>query len=114
MNDTTEPELTPEEQEAQARAAAETVEPWWDFLVVLPLAPEERTGSGLYLPTADNEQPVRAHVVRAGPEAKFALRGDVVLLQKYQGILYDLDGYEVMVIREPAVCGRVGRAEWAG
>lgn len=94
-----------EVSEAGRRSTAETIVPWHNFVVVLPLAPEQVSDGGIIMPTLEQQQPALAEVIVCGPECKFAVPGMIVLMQKYQGILYEFERQEVMLIREDALVG---------
>ena len=92
------------------------LKPLDDRVVVQPLAAEEKTAGGLYLPDAAKEKPQRGTVIAIGPgklldngtrgEMGVAL-GDAVIYGKYSGSDIEVDGQEIKILRETDVLAKV-------
>lgn len=87
--------------------AASKVEPFGEWCVVLPFVASSVSDAGLHLVTASSEMPAKAEVVGVGPDVRHIEPGMTVLMKKYQGLLYDVDGEEVMLIHQGAIIGQV-------
>ena len=84
--------------------------PLGDRVVVEPLAGEERTDSGLFIPETAKEKPQQGTVIAVGPGSRkeeTAERipmdvkvGDVVLFAKYGGTEFKIDGKELKILKE--------------
>jgi chaperonin GroES len=86
-----------------------SIKPLADRVVILPVAEEVKTASGLVLPENVKEKPQTGEVVAVGagrvldsgtriePEVKV---GDKVIFSKYSGDEVKLDGVEYKVIEE--------------
>ncbi len=90
------------------------IKPLGDRLVVKPMAQEEKTASGLYLPDTAQEKPMRAEVLAVGPGKvlengtiqKMEVKvGDKILFGKYAGTEIKLDGEDVVIMQEREVLG---------
>ncbi len=89
-----------------------TLKPLHDRLIVRPAAPEEVTKGGIILPDTAKEKPVQGEVLAAGP-GKYdetgkltpigVKVGDNVLYGKYSGTEIQLDGEDVLIMRESDV-----------
>ena len=88
-----------------------TIKPLFDKIVVKALEAEEKTASGLYLPTSAQEKPQVAEVVAVGPgglidgkEVKMEVKvGDHILYSKYSGSEFKLDDLNVTIIKQADV-----------
>jgi len=86
--------------------------PLYDRIVVKRKEAMERTASGLYIPDTAKEKPMYAEVVAVG-EGKYAddgkrikpevKKGDTVLITKYAGNEFKIDGVEYSVLREDEI-----------
>ena len=85
-----------------------------DRIVVQPKQAEERTASGIYLPESAKEKPQTGTVIAAGPgkltddgnRAAMSVKiGDTVLYGKYSGTEVEVDGDELMIMRESELLG---------
>jgi len=79
---------------------SETVQPLGSRVLVLVLAQENRTPSGLVIPDTAKEKPQRGEVVAVGDDAeaiKVAI-GDRVLFPKYTGTEIRLDDRDHLII----------------
>jgi chaperonin GroES len=78
------------------------IKPLGDRVVIKRLEAEEKTKSGIVLPTQAKEQPQMAEVVAVGPgtdEVKMEVKAkDTVIFSKYAGteIKYDGDEYTIL------------------
>lgn len=85
------------------------LKPLADRVVVKPSAAEEKTKSGLYIPDTAKEKPQQGEIVAVGP-GKVADSGttipmqvkvgDKVLYGKYSGTEVQVDGHELLIMRE--------------
>ena len=94
---------------------AASIKPLGDRVVVQPQEAETQTASGLYIPDTAKEKPMRGTVLAVGPGktengthvAMTVSEGDVVLYGKYAGTELQLDGEDVLVMRESDILGIV-------
>lgn len=85
------------------------IKPLGDHVVILPLAEEVKTKSGIVLPENAKEKPQQGEVIAVGsgrvldsgqrvaPEVK---AGDVVVFSKYSGDELKIDGKEYKIVEE--------------
>ncbi len=93
-----------------------SITPLGDRVVVQPQAAEEKTQSGLYIPDTAKEKPQRGTVLAVGAGkvengTKIDMtvkKGDTVLYGKYAGTEVQLDGEDVMIMRESDILGVIG------
>ena len=84
------------------------IRPLADRVVIKKLEAEEKTASGIVLPTAAKEQPQMAEVIEVGPggivdgkEITMELKvGDKVIFQKYAGTEVKIEGNEYTILRQ--------------
>jgi chaperonin GroES len=85
------------------------LQPLGDRLVVKPIAKEEVTKGGIYLPDTAKEKPQEGEIVAAGPgrmtdEGKrIAMEvkvGDRVIYSKYGGSEIKIDDVDMIILRE--------------
>jgi len=84
------------------------IRPLFDKVVIEPIEAEERTKSGIILPTAAQEKQQMAQVIAVGPggvvDGKDVVmqvkKGDKILYSKYSGSEFKIDGKEVTIIRQ--------------
>ena len=84
------------------------LKPLFDRVVIEALDSEEKTKSGIVLPSAAQEKPQMAKVIAVGPggvidgkEVKMQLKvGDVILYAKYSGSEFKIDGKDVTILRQ--------------
>lgn len=90
------------------------LKPLGDRVVVEPLAQNERTASGLYIPETAKEKPQQGTVLAVGPGARNedgdripmeVAVGDVVLFAKYAGTDVKVNGVEVKILKETDILG---------
>jgi len=92
-----------------------SIKPLGDRVVVKPLPAEEKTASGLFIPDTAKEKPQRGTVVAVGPGKvengtkvdMTVVDGDTVLYGKYSGTEINLDGDDVLIMRESDILGVV-------
>ena len=93
------------------------VKPLEDRVLVKPIEAETQTASGLYLPEASKERPVRGTVVAVGPGKRLdngkvadmsVKKGDTVVYGKYAGTEVEIKGAEHLILRESELLGIVG------
>jgi chaperonin GroES len=85
------------------------INPLDDRVVVEPLERDEKTAGGIFLPETAKEKPQQGKIVALGPgkvldsgeRAEMNVKkGDVVLFAKYSGTEIEVDGKEVLIMRE--------------
>ncbi|AOT69936.1 co-chaperone GroES [Geosporobacter ferrireducens] len=84
------------------------VKPLGDRVVIKKLEAEEKTKSGIVLPSQAKEQPQMAEVVAVGPggvvdgkEVKMEVKaGDKVIFSKYAGTEIKYDGIEYTILKQ--------------
>jgi len=92
-----------------------TIQPIGDRVVVKPQQAEEVTAGGLFIPDTAKEKPMRGTVVAVGPgktengtHVEMTVKaGDTVLYGKYAGTELQLDGDDVLIMRESDILGIV-------
>ncbi len=81
-----------------------SIKPLADRVLVLPMAAETKTASGIIIPDTAKEKPQKGTVVAVGPgtkDEKMTLKvGDDVLYGKYSGTELKLDGNDYLIMRE--------------
>ena len=79
---------------------SETIQPLGSRVLVLVLAQENRTASGLVIPDTAKEKPQRGEVVAVGDDADVikVVVGDRVLFPKYTGAEVKLDDRDHLII----------------
>ena len=93
------------------------LKPLGDRLIVKPIDEEETTASGIVLPDTAKEKPQKGKVVAVG-DGKVnedtgkrtpldVSEGDEVLYSKYGGTEINVDGEELLVLRESDVLAKV-------
>lgn len=80
------------------------IKPLADRVVVQAAAAEEKTASGIYIPDTAKEKPQKGTVVAVGTgkkdEPMTVKVGDTVLYGKYSGTEINVDGTDVLIMRE--------------
>jgi chaperonin GroES len=84
------------------------LKPLGDRVVIKQLEAEEKTKSGIVLPTGAKEKPQEAEVVAVGPggvidgkEIKMEVKvGDKVIYSKYSGTEVKLDKEEYIIVKQ--------------
>lgn len=81
-----------------------SITPLHDRVIVRPAAAETKTAGGIIIPDTAKEKPQRGVVVAAGPGKKdepiTVKAGDSVLYSKYAGTEINVDGEELIIMRE--------------
>jgi chaperonin GroES len=91
---------------ANEKKAAQTVNvtPLHDRVIVKPAKAEEKTAGGIIIPDTAKEKPQRGTVIAAGPGKKdepvTVKIGDTVLYGKYSGTEIQLEGEDLLIMRE--------------
>jgi chaperonin GroES len=90
------------------------VKPLEDRILIKPIEAESKTASGIYLPEAAKEKPVRGKVVSTGPgklldngkRAQLSVKnGDTVVYGKYAGTEVEIKGDKHLIMRETELLG---------
>lgn len=80
------------------------IQPLHDRVIVRPAEAETKTAGGIIIPDTAKEKPQRGTVIAAGPgkkdEPMTVKPGDVVLYSKYAGTEINVDGEDVLIMRE--------------
>jgi len=85
------------------------IEPLDDRVVVKPLEEEGKTAGGIFLPETAKEKPQQGEIIAVGPgkvlesgeRAPLSVKkGDRVLFAKYGGTEVEVDGEELLIMRE--------------
>ena len=80
------------------------VTPLADRVLVEPAAAEEKTASGIIIPDTAKEKPQKGKVVAVGDgkkdEPMTVKVGDEILYGKYSGTEINIDGNELLIMRE--------------
>ena len=82
--------------------------PLGDKVVIKQLEAEEKTKSGIVLPSQSKEKPQMAVVIAAGPggmvdgnKVEMAVKaGDKIIYSKYSGTEVECDGEKLLVVRQ--------------
>jgi chaperonin GroES len=81
-----------------------TIKPLSDRVLIEPLAAEQKTASGLYIPDTAKEKPQQGKVIAVGngkiDEPLTVKVGDTVLYGKYSGTELKLEGTDYLIMRE--------------
>lgn len=85
------------------------IKPLSDRVVIEPVPVEEKTASGIIIPDASKEKPLKGKVIAAGPgkkdEPMSVKSGDTVLYGQYSGTEVKLDGTTYLIMREADIFG---------
>ena len=76
------------------------IKPLDDRVVIKKIEPEEKTKSGIVLPSSAQEQPQMAEVLEVGPKVEGAKKGDKVIFSKYAGTEVKLEGEEYTILKQ--------------
>jgi chaperonin GroES len=85
------------------------IKPLDDRVVVQALEQQEKTLGGIFLPETAKEKPQQGKVIATGPGRVLdngdrapmnVKKGDVVLFAKYSGSEVEVDGKELLIMRE--------------
>jgi chaperonin GroES len=79
-------------------------QPLHDRVVIRPATADAKTAGGIIIPDTAKEKPQQGVVVAAGPGKKdepiTVREGDTVLFGKYSGTEINLDGQNLLIVRE--------------
>lgn len=76
------------------------LKPLGDRVVIKQVEAEEKTKSGIVIPTTAKEQPQIAEVLAIGEEVTEELKvGDKVIFSKYGGTEVKIDGEELTILK---------------
>jgi chaperonin GroES len=89
------------------------IKPLADRVLVKPLAAEEKTKGGIFIPDTAKEAPAQGEIValgngkmKDGKKYEFSTKvGDKVLYSKYAGDEIKIDGGEYKIMREEEILG---------
>jgi len=107
-NEKREPKKEQENMEAK-------LQPLADRVVVKPVAQEEKTKSGIYIPDTAKERPQEGEIIAVGPGRltddgkRIAIDlkvGDIVIYAKYGGSEIKIDDQELVIMRESDILAR--------
>lgn len=80
------------------------IKPLHDRVIVKAAEAETKTAGGIIIPDTAKEKPSRGTIIAAGPgkkdEPMSVKVGDVVLYSKYAGTEINIDGQELLIMRE--------------
>ncbi len=80
------------------------IRPLFDRVVIQPVEAQSKTPSLLFIPETAKERPIRGIVLAVGPgkkdEPTTVKVGDTVLYGKYSGTEIQIDGKEVLIMKE--------------
>ena len=81
-----------------------SIKPLADRVLVKPAAAEEKTKSGIIIPDTAKEKPQRGTVIAVGTGKKdepiTVKEGDTVLYGKYAGTEINVEGEDLLIMRE--------------
>lgn len=90
-----------------------TIKPLADRVLVLPVAAEEKTASGIIIPDTAKEKPLQGTVKAVGEgtkDEKMLLKeGDLVLYGKYAGTELEFDGVKYIMMRQSDILAIVNK-----
>ncbi len=80
------------------------ITPLADRVIVQPAVAEEKTAGGIIIPDTAKEKPQRGKIIAVGPgkpdEPMTVKVGDTVLYGKYAGTEIEVEGKDVLIMRE--------------
>lgn len=91
--------------------------PLHDRIAIKPIAEEDKTSGGIFIPDSAKEKPMKGEVVAIGQGARdsdgnvIAMQlkvGDKVLYGKWGGTDVKIDGQEIIIMKEDDVLGIIG------
>ncbi|MFI3330929.1 MAG: co-chaperone GroES [Rikenellaceae bacterium] len=84
-----------------------TIKPLSDRVLIEPIAAEEKTAGGLFIPETAKEKPCEGTVVAVGPgtaEIKMEVAvGDRVLYGKYSGTEINVDSRDFLIMNQKEI-----------
>jgi chaperonin GroES len=93
--------------------------PLHDRVVVRRITPQEKSAGGIIIPDTVKEKPMEGEVMAAGPGARneagtivalSVLTGDRVLFGKWSGTEVNIDGEELLIMKESDLLGVIETA----
>ena len=93
-----------------------SISPLTDRVVIKPLEAESKTAGGIFIPDNAKEKPQKGEIVAVGPGKvddkgnviKLELKvGDKVLYGKYAGTEVNVDGQDLLILRESDVLAKI-------
>lgn len=93
------------------------IKPLDDRVVIEPLEEADKTAGGIFLPETAKEKPQQGKVVAIGPGKMLdtgktadmsVKKGDVVIFAKYSGSEVEVDGKELIIMRESDLLAVLG------
>lgn len=93
------------------------IKPLDDRVVIEPLEEADKTAGGIFLPETAKEKPQQGKVVAMGPGKMLdtgktadmsVKKGDVVIFAKYSGTEVEVDGKELIIMRESDLLAVLG------
>ena len=101
---------------ATAAKAKLKVYPLADRVAIRPMEETETMKGGLYIPDTAKEKPIQGEVIAVGPGRRekehvvpMELKvGDRVVYGKYSGTQVELEGEEIILIKEADVIAKLG------
>jgi len=99
---------------ATATATKITIRPLDDRVLIKPTDAKDKTKHGIYLPEGAQEKPMSGKVVATGPgklndEGKRAeicvKKGDTIVYGKYSGTEIEIEGDNLVILRENELLG---------
>lgn len=81
------------------------LKPLHDRVIVKRTEEQETTAGGIIIPDSAKEKPQGGEIVAAGPDCKTLKKGDSVLFAKYAGTEFDMDGDDLLIMREDDILG---------
>lgn len=84
-----------------------TLKPLQDRVLIKRMESEQKTASGIIIPDAAQEKPMKGQVVATGPgkdnNPMTVKAGDAVLFAKYAGNELSVDGEDLIIMREEEI-----------
>jgi chaperonin GroES len=81
-----------------------SIKPLADRVLIKPAAAEEKTASGIIIPDSAKEKPLKGEVIAVGngtkDEEMIVKKGDQVLYGKYAGTELEIDGEQLLIMRQ--------------
>ena len=76
-------------------------------IIVRPSKAQEKTAGGILIPDSAKEKPQKGEVVSVNPASTNYFVGEIVIFSKYGGIEIELNGEELLVIKEDDILAKV-------
>jgi chaperonin GroES len=97
-------------------AEGKKIRPLDDRVVVERVESEDKTAGGIYLPDTAKEKPQRGNIVAVGPGKMLdsgergelsVAEGDTVLFAKFGGTEVEVEGRELIILRESDLLAKI-------